>query len=168
MKQKKTVTNILENIGKARDLVTKGTVKDIYNRIPFFEKLSADLRTQMTRYIKNASYELDFTYYDLKELSEETYAFIKDMPEKFLFNSLCNELVKVPLTIENFNAFSMNVGYETKVQTVLNQFYKDVAYIGLTILVWSRSDDKLSFDEQITKTLRSFLKEGNNDSNITK
>lgn len=157
MKQKKTVTNLLTNIGKARDLLVEGDIKELYNRIPFFEKLTADIRAQMAKYVKNPDHELDFNYYDLKEMSEEAYAVIKDMQKEFLFTSLCDELVKVPLTIENFREFSLNVGYRTKVHSALTTFYKDIAYIGLTILVWSRSDDKLSFEEQLTKTLRSFL-----------
>jgi hypothetical protein len=62
-----------------------------------------------------------------------------------------------PITKEIFQEFSTRIGYEFKVHADLTAFYKEMAYLGLTIFLWSQTDDKKPFDEQLTDLIRSFI-----------
>lgn len=154
----KVVSNLLENIGRARDVIATGDLYKIEQKLYLFEKISQEVNRQMAKYIKNASHELDFTYADLEELSTEVYDFIKPYFEKFTYANQFKELCKtIPITFDAFQEFSMQNAHEFRVFTVLQSFYRETAYQGIVIWIWSQTDDKLSIGDLLTKTVRSFI-----------
>jgi hypothetical protein len=56
-----------------------------------------------------------------------------------------------------FTEFSARIGLEFGVHTKLVGFYKEIGYLGLTLFLWSQTDDKKPFDEQLTDLIRSFI-----------
>ena len=154
----KVVSNLLSDISKARDLIQRGDVREIYNKRVIFERISRAVKTQLKFYVKSPAHELDFNHEDLKELSAEVFEYIKNFQQKFLYSKMYKDITAVtPITKEIFQEFSTRIGYEFKVHGVLTEFYKEMAYLGITIFLWSQTDDKKPFDEQLTDLIRSFI-----------
>ena len=154
----KLVTNLLSDISKARDLIANGNVREINNKLIIFDRISRAIKTQLKLYIKHPEHELDFTPEDLNELSTEVFEYIKNFQQKFIYSKLYKEITAVtPITRERFSEFSAKLGVELRVHTNLTSFYKEMAYIGLTLFLWSQTDDKKPFDEQLTDLIRSFI-----------
>jgi hypothetical protein len=154
----KIVTNLLSDISKARDLIQRGDVREICNKSIIFDRISRAVKTQLNLYVKNPAHELDFNHEDLNELSTEVFEYIKNFQQKFLYSKMYKDITTVtPITKEIFQEFSIRIGYEFKAHTILTAFYKEMAYLGLTIFLWSQTDDKKPFDEQITDLIRSFI-----------
>ena len=54
-----------------------------------------------------------------------------------------------PITKEIFQEFfGTRIGYEFKVHAELTAFYKEMAYLGLTIFLWSRETDDKNFCDE--------------------
>lgn len=154
----KVVSNLLSDISKARDLIARGDVREIYNKRVIFERISRGVKTQLKFYVKSPAHELDFNHEDLNELSTEVFEYIKNFQQRFTYNRMYKEITAtLPITIEIFNKFSLKIGTEFAVHTKLTGFYKEMAYIGLTLFLWSQTDDKKPFDEQLTDLIRSFI-----------
>lgn len=154
----KVVSNLLSDISKARDLIQRGDVREIYNKSVIFERISRGVKTQLRFYIKNAAHELDFNHEDLNELSTEVFEYIKNFQQKFTYKRMYKDITaKTPITNTMFQEFSLRIGYEFKVHTILTAFYKEMAYLGVTLFLWSQTDDKKTFDEQLTDLIRSFI-----------
>ena len=154
----KLVTNLLSDISKARDLIARGDVREINNKIVIFDRISRAVKTQLALYIKNPAHELDFNHEDLNDLSTEVFEYIKNFQQRFTYKRLYKDITqKLPITITEFNKFSLRVGTEFAVHTRLTAFYKEIAYIGITLFLWSQTDDKKPFDEQLTDLIRSFI-----------
>ena len=154
----KVVSNLLCDISKARDLIARGDVREIYNKRIIFERISRGVKTQLKFYVKSPAYELDFNHYDLADLSTEVFEYIKNFQQKFLYSKMYKDITAVtPITSTIFQEFSTRIGYEFTVHAVLTAFYKEMAYLGLTIFLWSQTDDKKPFDEQLTDLIRSFI-----------
>ena len=154
----KIVSNLLSDISKARNLIASGDVREIYNKRIIFERISRGVKTQLKFYVKSPAHELDFTHEDLNELSTEVFEYIKNFQQKFIYSRLYKDITKtVPITKEIFTEFSAKLGVELRVHTILTGFYKEMAYIGLTLFLWSQTDDKKPFDEQLTDLIRSFI-----------
>ena len=79
----KQVTNLIEQIGKCRDLIEEGDFKKILFNIYIFEKVYLEVKRNIDRYVKNPSYNLDFNHHDLSELSNEIAKYIEQFPSKF-------------------------------------------------------------------------------------
>jgi hypothetical protein len=154
----KVVSNLLSDISKARDLIQRGDVREIYNKRVIFERISRGVKTQLKFYVKSPAHELDFNHEDLSALSTEVFEYIKNFQQKFLYSKMYKDITAVtPITKEIFTEFSTRIGYEFTVHAVLTAFYKEMAYLGLTIFLWSQTDDKKPFDEQLTDLIRSFI-----------
>ena len=154
----KLVTNLLSDISKARDLIARGDVREIYNKRIIFERISRGVKTQLKFYVKSPAHELDFNYEDLNELSTEVFEYIKNFQQKFVYSKMYKDITKnTPITKEIFQEFSTRIGYEFKVHADLTAFYKEMAYLGITIFLWSQTDAKKPFDEQLTDLIRSFI-----------
>ena len=154
----KLVTNLLSDISKARDLIARGDIREINNKIVIFDRISRAVKTQLALYIKNPAHELDFTHEDLNELSTEVFEYIKNFQQRFTYKRLYKDITQtLPITITDFNKFSLKTGLEFAVHTRLTAFYKEIAYIGITLFLWSQTDDKKPFDEQLTDLIRSFI-----------
>lgn len=155
---KKTVSNLLDDISKARDLIARGDINEIERKKIIFLRISNGVKTQLARYVKNPSYELDFNHEDLNELSTEVFEYIKNFQQRFTYARLKKDITsKIPIDNERFIEFSKKVATEFSVHTMLTGFYKEIAYTGLVIWLWSETDDKKPFDVQITELIRSFI-----------
>ena len=155
---KKTVSNLLDDISKARDLIARGDLNEIEHKKVIFLRISNGVKTQLARYVKNPSYELDFNHEDLNELSTEVFEYIKNFQQRFTYARLKKDITsKIPIDNERFIEFSKRVATEFSVHTMLTGFYKEMAYTGLVIWLWSETDDKKPFDVQITELIRSFI-----------
>ena len=154
----KLVTNLLSDISKARNLIVRGDIREINNKIVIFDRISRAVKTQLALYIKNPAHELDFNHEDLNDLSTEVFEYIKNFQQRFTYNRLYKDITKtLPITITEFNKFSMKMALEFAVHARLTAFYKEIAYIGITLFLWSQTDDKKPFDEQLTDLIRSFI-----------
>lgn len=154
----KLVSNLLDDISKARDLIARGDLNEIEHKKVIFLRISNGVKTQLARYIKNPSYELDFNHEDLNELSTEVFEYIKNFQQRFTYTRLKKDITsKTPIDNERFIEFSKRVATEFSVHTLLTGFYKEIAYTGLVIWLWSETDDKKPFDVQITELIRSFI-----------
>ena len=155
---RKTVTNLLTDISTARDIIQRGDINEIDRKMIVFRRISTGVKTQLGKYIKNPAYELDFTHEDLNELSTEVFEYIKNFQQRFTYSRLKKDITsKIPIDNERFVEFSKRVGLEFSVHTQLTGFYKEMAYTGLVIWLWSETDDKKPFDVQITELIRSFI-----------
>lgn len=154
----KLVSNLLDDISKARDLIARGDLNEIEHKKVIFLRISNGVKTQLARYVKNPSYELDFNHEDLNELSTEVFEYIKNFQQRFTYTRLKKDITsKIPIDNERFIEFSKRVATEFSVHTMLTGFYKEMAYTGLVIWLWSETDDKKPFDVQITELIRSFI-----------
>ena len=154
----KLVSNLLDDISKARDLIARGDLNEIEHKKVIFFRISNGVKTQLARYVKNPSYELDFNHEDLNELSTEVFEYIKNFQQRFTYTRLKKDITsKIPIDNERFIEFSKKVATEFSVHTMLTGFYKEMAYTGLVIWLWSETDDKKPFDVQITELIRSFI-----------
>lgn len=146
------------NISKLRDVLETRDFKTIYNHIYLFNKVEGEIKRQVAKYIKHPDHELDFTYADLKELSDEIYDYIKNFQQKFLYDKYYKEVCKLaPITGKVFNEMSTKIGYEMQLDTSLRAVYKTLAYLSLVVFLWSETDEKKPFDVQITDLIRSFI-----------
>ena len=106
----KVVTNLLSDISKARDLIARGDVKEINNKIIIFDRISRAVKTQLKLYIKNPNHELDFTPDDLNELSTEVFEYIKNFQQKFIYSRLYKDITKtLPITKEIFACLQQTI-----------------------------------------------------------
>lgn len=154
----KVVSNLLSDISKARDLIQRGDVREIYNKRIIFERISRGVKTQLKFYVKSPAHELDFNHKDLADLSTEVFEYIKNFQQRFTYKRMYKDITAVtPITSTIFQKFSTQIGYEFTVHAVLTAFYKEMAYLGLTIFLWSQTNDKKPFDEQLTDLIRSFI-----------
>ena len=54
----KLVSNLLSDISKARDLIARGDVREINNKMVIFDRISRAVKTQLALYVKNPAHEL--------------------------------------------------------------------------------------------------------------
>ena len=155
---KKNVTNLLNDISTARDIIARADIKEIDRKMIVFQRISNGVKTQLSRYVSNPAYELDFTHEDLNELSTEVFEYIKNFQQKFTYARLKKDILsKTPVDNARFLEFSERVGLEYAVHSQLTGFYKEMSYLGLVIWLWSQTDEKKPFDVQITELIRSFI-----------
>lgn len=154
----KLVTNLLNDISTARDIIQRADIKEIDRKMIVFSRISSGVKVQFARYIKNPAYELDFTHEDLNELSTEVFEYIKNFQQRFTYTRHKKEITsKLPIDFEWFKEFSVKVALEYSVHSQLTGFYKEMSYLGLVVWLWSQTDEKKPFDVQITELIRSFI-----------
>ena len=154
----KLVTNLLNDISTARDIIQRADIKEINRKMIVFSRISSGVKVQFARYIKNPDYELDFNHEDLNELSTEVFEYIKNFQQRFTYTRLKKDILsKTPVDNARFLEFSERVGLEYAVHSQLMGFYKEMSYLGVVIWLWSQTDEKKPFDVQITELIRSFI-----------
>lgn len=154
----KLVTNLLSDISNARDLIARGDINEIHRKMLLFHRISQTLKRQLKFYVANPSHELDFNHEDLNGLSTEVFEFIKNYQQRFTYKRMYKDITATtPITIEMFNNFSKKIGIEFQVHADLTAFYKEIGYLGIVFWLWSQTDDKKPFDEQLTDLIRSFI-----------
>lgn len=152
------VTQLIENIGKCREALATKDFKTVLKNIYLFQKVCDMAKVQVDRFIKKDNYELDFTYYDLKELSDEILAFIKNYQSKFLFDKYQKDFIKIH-KIDNdvLSKYTKNLCDLMYVDARLREAYKILSYLALTVWLWTEAREQEELDWQVTQAIRSFL-----------
>ena len=131
------VTRLIQQIGKCRDLLEEGNLKKIASHIGLFVEITDYCHRHIDKYIMNPAYELDFTPYDLQELSDEIYNFITPYQTNFLFKYGYNEVMKQEIINDAFiNNFNNKICEQMFVDARLREAYKVAGYLAITLLLW--------------------------------
>lgn len=153
-----TASKLIQDIGKCRDVLMTKDFKIILKNIYLFQNVCDRVKIQVDRYIKKDNYELDFNHYDLQELSDEIYDFIKNYQQKFLFNKYQKILIKIKkINNEVLKGFTTNLCDLMYVDARLREAYKILSYLALTTWLWEESKEQQDLSWQVTQAIRSFL-----------
>lgn len=150
--------SLVERIGKARDIIATRDFKKILGRVQIFDEVTNKAKIQVDRYINNQDYKLDFNYHDLKELSEEIFAYVKNFQNKFTFSNYQKELCKTK-TIDNvvLREFTQKQCDLMFVDRKLRESYKILNYFAMVVWLWTEAREQEELDWQVTQAIRSFL-----------
>ena len=100
---------LINDIGKCRDALATKDFKEVLKRIHLFSQVCDRAKVEVDRFVKKDNYELEFNHYDLQELSDEIFAFIKNYQNKFLFEKYHKELTKIhKIDNDTLRAFTQN------------------------------------------------------------
>lgn len=154
------VTKLIENIGKCRDLIKEGEYKKIIANIYLFEQVRNSVKIHLDKYIKNPDHELDFTYIDLMELSDEIADFLRLFPAKFKTQKFIDSICKNK-KIDNaiLNSFNAEICDKFFIDAKLRETQKILAYCAFTQWLWNENNkqSESDFTVEITNAIRSFL-----------
>lgn len=158
------VTNLIQNIGKCRDLIQSKDKKKIVARLYLFEKVYLEVASHMHRYLSDPKHELDFTYSDLQELSDEIAHFIKRWPAKFSANKYIEAISKNEvITDKEVKELGVEILRETNLDSKLRECQKVLAYYAYVKYLWDmnhaakKARAEQAFTVEITNAIRSFL-----------
>lgn len=130
------VTNLIQNIGKCRDLIESKDFAKILNNIYLFEKTYKNVKIQVDKFIKDSSYELDFTFYDLQELSDEIAAYIADFPNQFNVQHFIDKISENRKIDDNIlKKFTSDICNKYFVDARLRECQKILAYCAFTMWI---------------------------------
>lgn len=157
MKEKKLVTNLLENIGKVRDLLQEGDVHKLKIHKYFVEKTKNDLIRHIVKYIMDETHECDFTHEDVRALSDEIFD-ICDKQIKMRYSNLYRTLTKkIPFTMDDYNKLCEKMGDTNYFDYYYRSMANDLANFALAMWIWSESDYRKPFEQQLLDHFRSFI-----------
>ena len=154
------VTNLIQNIGKCRDLIKEGYYKKIIANIYLFEKVYTQVKMNINKYIDNSKHNLDFTYYDLMELSDEIADFIRFFPSRFRAKKFIEGISKnKKIDDKILNDFTSNICDLFYMDVKLRECQKILAYCAFTQWIWEQNNkqSELDFTIEITNVIKSFL-----------
>lgn len=152
------VCNLIQMIGECRNILATKDFKEVLKRIHLFTQVCDMAKVQVDRFVKKDNYELDFTYFDLKELSDEIFAFIKNYQSKFSFDKYKKELIKIHnIDNEVLRTFTQKQCDLMYVDTKLREAYKILAYLAVTVWLWDEARQQQDLSWQVTQAIRSFL-----------
>lgn len=154
------VTNLIQNIGKCRDLIKEGNYKKIIANIYLFEKVYTQVKMNINKYIENSKHNLDFTYYDLMELSDEIADFIRLFPSRFRTKKFIEGISKnKKIDDKILNDFTSDICDLFYIDVKLRECQKILAYCAFTQWIWEQNNkqSKLDFTIEITNVIKSFL-----------
>jgi hypothetical protein len=149
---------VIEDICKCRNALETRDFKTILKYIPVFDRVCNSAKIQVDRFIKNEKYEINFNYHDLKELSEEIFAYVKNFQNKFTFSNYQKELCKTK-TIDNvvLREFTQKQCDLMFVDRKLRESYKILNYFAMVVWLWTEAREQEELDWQVTQAIRSFL-----------
>ena len=149
---------VIEDICKCRNAIETRDFKTILKYIPVFDRVCNNAKIQVNIFIKNEKYEIDFNYHDLKELSEEIFAYVKNFQNKFTFSNYQKELCKTK-TIDNvvLREFTQKQCDLMFVDRKLRESYKILNYFAMIVWLWTEAREQEELDWQVTQVIRSFL-----------
>ena len=152
------VSNLIQNIGKCREVICSRDFKEVLKNISLFQRVYEEAKIKVDRFLKDERNELDFTHYDLQELSDEIYKFIKGYQNKFLFETMQKKLIKAK-TIDNvvLRDFTQEHCDWMYVDAKLREAYKVLSYLAITVWLWTEAREQEELGWQVTKLIRSFL-----------
>ena len=153
------VTNLIQLIGKCRDILATKDFKLIKTNLYLFERVYDEAKRNIDKYTKNSQHVLDFTADDLKELSDEIFAYIKNFQSKFTYDNSLKKLTKhKSIGNEEINEFVKEQCDYLFVDTRLREAYKIIAYLGVITWVFTEFYKSKELDVEVTKLIRSYLK----------
>ena len=149
---------VIEDICKCRNALETRDFKTILKYIPVFDRVCNSAKIQVNRFIKNEKYEIDFNYHDLKELSEEIFAYVKNFQNKFTFSNYQKDLCKTK-TIDNvvLREFTQKQCDLMFVDRKLRESYKILNYFAMIVWLWTEAREQEELSWQVTQAIRSFL-----------
>lgn len=153
----KKVTNLLEKICKALDILESKDISLIKQNYYLFNDIQDNVIRQCKKYIKFENHELDFTHEDLKNLSDEMFNVINRC-QKMQYKQLEKRLMqKLPIEMEDYNKLCFAVGDSLYFDKYLRPIANDLSFWAVTTWLWSESDYKKPFEKQLLDHIRSFL-----------
>lgn len=149
---------LINDIGKCRDALATKDFKEVLKRKHLFSQVCDRAKVEVDRFVKKDNYELEFNHYDLQELSDEIFAFIKNYQTKMLFDYLQKEILKNKRidndVVNKFNQKQCDVLY---LDRKLREAYKILSYLAITVWLWTEAREQEELDWQVTQAIRSFL-----------
>ena len=163
---KKNVSNVLNNIGKCRNLLEQKDFKKIRAYIGLFEKVQTDVNRYINRYMFDMDAELDFTPNDLKELSDEIRIYLDEYyPVVFSYDNFLKILEETQNGIIDNNVlkqYNIKICDYLYVDTKLRETMKILAYTSVLFKLWQinyqKYADEANIMFQITKAIKDCLK----------
>ena len=112
---------------------------------------------KIEKWIEDESHELDFNCEDVRAVSDGLF----DLENKLIKNSYAQLYKRIcknkPIGIKHFNELCYEVHDKIYFDRFIRPIANDLAFWSLTIWLWSESEYKKDFMEQITAHLKSFL-----------
>lgn len=153
----KKVTNLLEKICKALDILESKDISLIKQNYYLFKDIQDNVIRQCKKYIRFENHELDFTHEDLKNLSDEMFNIINRC-QKMQYKQLEKRLMqKLPIEMEDYNKLCFAVGDSLYFDQYLRPIANDLSFWAITTWLWSESDYKKPFEKQLLDHIRSFI-----------
>ena len=152
------MTNLLDNIGKARDLIESKDHKKILAKIYLFEIVWKEVKRTVDRHVNNENFTLDFNHYDIADLSNEIADYLNNYPQKFRINTLIKNLdehEKIDANI--FIKYVTNVTDLMCIDTKLREAQRILSYYALILYVIEKEKEQGSLDNVLLKIIKSFL-----------
>ena len=152
------MTNLLDNIGKARDLIESKDHKKILAKIHIFEIVWKEVKRTVDRHVKDENFTLDFNYYDRSDLSHVIAEYLNNYLQKFRVNTLIKNLDKhEKIDAKLFKEFNTNLCDFMYIDAKLREAQKILSYYALILYVIEKEKEQGSLDNVLLKTIRSFL-----------
>lgn len=153
-----TISKLIQDIGKCRDALETKDFKVVLRHLGLIERVCDSARVQVDKFIKKNGYELDFTCYDLQELSQETFDFVKKYQTKFTFKSCQKDLMKYKVidndTLSKFTQEQCDYMY---LDRKLREAYKILNFLAISVWLWTEAREQQDLNWQVTQAIRSFL-----------
>lgn len=141
------VTNLIQQIGKCRDLLQEKNYNKIVANLYLFEIVNKQVRIQVDKYLKNKNHELDFTHYDLDELSEEILEYVENFPKEFNAECYLKELEKYEkITNKELTKINQLICDKSSVDSILRHCQRVLVYCSFNIQIWDMSKKETKFD----------------------
>lgn len=157
MKTEKKVTNLLTNVGKVRDILEEGDIEKLKRYHFFVEKTKNDLIRHVVKYINDDKHKCDFNHEDVRAISDEIFAML-DKQLKMRFSHIRKTLTKnIPFTHDDYMAVCERLGVTNYLDLFYRPIANDLANFAIAMWVWSESDYRKPFEQQILEHFRSFI-----------
>lgn len=154
----KKVTNLLMSIGKCRDIIKRKDKKEILKNIYLFEMLHKNIKIQVDKKRINYNYELDFNFYDLQELSDEIFNYVKNLQSKFIFKNSIKELLKNKVI--NNETYLKYLNHQCDLMYIdgkLRDAYKIIGYLSVVLWTLEEGHKQYDFSEDISLFIKEFI-----------
>lgn len=156
MKEKK-VTNLLMQISKIRDLLDEGNVEKIFSQKFLIDKTRNEIKRQVHKYIMHEAHELDFNSEDIKALAEGFTKIDKKLPI-MMYNDFYKKVMDIiPIDDNKFHILCSKYSTRFYYDKYIKEITNDLHFYAVVTWLWSESDYKKDFMEQITDCFKTFL-----------
>lgn len=153
----KKITNLTGKICKALDILESRNLSLIKQNFYLFADIQNNIARQCKKYIQYENYELDFTYQDIKSLSDEMFCIINRC-QKMQYKHLEKRLMqKIPIEMDDFDKMCFAVADTLHFDKFLRPIANDLSFWAITTWLWSESEYKKPLMNQLTEVMRSFL-----------